>query len=537
MGTIAIKKFGGISPKIPPRYLPNEMAQEAYNCDLSKGSLRPMKDVGASILRFTTQYIPKTIYRFGQDITSDTEYWFVWDKDVDVCRGQINGDTSEWTFYTGDDYPKATYAKIATAGKPYPFESRPMGMKQPTEKLVGTVAGKEDDTETKESRIYTWTWVNEEAGFSMESAPAPASPRFDVRSSQTVDLTGFPAAIGGFYNATHKRIYRSTEGEFLFVDEIPATQTTYTDKVVSDSLGELMPSALWDEPPEELKGLINLPNGMMAGFVGRDVYFSVPYRPYAWPEAYIQSVDYPIVGLGAIDTTLVVLTTGVPYFIQGTRPNSVAVVKSGLEQACVSKRSIASWGGLVIFASPDGLVQLSSSGSKILTESYFTRKQWNELKPETIHAYHHDNKYIAFHEGGGFVYDFLKGTFTLNNFKGNYFMCAFNDLLRDKLFICGNQKYLYVWQEGRELIYTWTSKKYTFPHVMGFSCAQVEAENYPVSLYLYMDGKLWFRKLVTSREAFRLAAKKGREIQFTLRSENEVFSIALGNSMRDLQNV
>ncbi|MCK7581114.1 MAG: hypothetical protein MZV65_39460 [Chromatiales bacterium] len=30
----------------------------------------------------------------------------------------------------------------------------------------------------------------------------------------------------------------------------------------------------------------------MAGFPGRDIYFCEPYRPYAWPVEYMQSIDY-----------------------------------------------------------------------------------------------------------------------------------------------------------------------------------------------------------------------------------------------------
>ncbi len=116
-----------------------------------------------------------------------------------------------------------------------------------------------------------------------------------------------------------------------------------------------------------MKGLINLPNGIMAGFEGRDVYFCEPYRPYAWPAAYQQTVDYPVVGLGRLDTSLVVLTKGAPYLISGSAPGYMTVVKADLEQACVSKRSIVSMGSAVFYASPDGLVALAASGSRVLT--------------------------------------------------------------------------------------------------------------------------------------------------------------------------
>ena len=533
---INVSIFGGVAPKIPPRYLEENMAQEALNCDLKRGSLNPINGLSNLILSLDINDSAKTIYRFGQDTKDEKRYWFAWDKEVNVCRGQISGDTSEWTFYTGDGPPKATYARIATTSLPYPFASRRLGLKRPTEIITGSVQGDADPIQTKTGRTYTWTWVNQEAGLTMESAPAPASPIYELTNEQTVSLTGFPTSIGGLYHVTHKRIYRSTDSEFLFVAEIPATQEDFLDDVVSDSLGEAITSGLWDEPPEDLRGIVNLPNGGMSGFIGRDIYFCVPYRPYAWPESYIQSVDYPVVGLGVMDTTMAVLTTGVAYFIQGSQPDAMTVVRSDLEQACVSSRSIVSWGGVVLYASPDGLMMISPRGSNMVSENFFTREQWNDLNPETIHAYHHDNKYLAFWENesgkAGFVYDLLAKRFTFHDIKSD---SCFNDLLFDKLFVCqGNE--IFSWNGGDKKEYLWKSKKYTFPHVMGFSCAQVEAEEYPIFLSLTIDGEYWYTKEVVSREAFRLPARHGREITFSLRSDKEVFSASLGQAMQDLQS-
>ena len=126
----------------------------------------------------------------------------------------------------------------------------------------------------------------------------------------------------------------------------------------------------------------------MAGFSGRDVYFCDPYHPHAWPENYIQTVDFPVVGLGRMDTTLAVLTKGTPYLIQGTHPANMSIVKSDLEQACVSKKSIVSLMGGVVYAAPDGLMLLSPGGSRIVTESLFDFSQWQAFfKPESIHAF------------------------------------------------------------------------------------------------------------------------------------------------------
>ena len=52
--------------------------------------------------------------------------------------------------------------------------------------------------------------------------------------------------------------------------------------------------------PEGAEGLIALPNGMCAAFVGKTLCLSVANRPHAWPESYQKYTDAPIVALAAV---------------------------------------------------------------------------------------------------------------------------------------------------------------------------------------------------------------------------------------------
>lgn len=538
MPALTIKSFGGIAPVVPPRYLADSQAQTALNCPMWNGSLQPLADTGSSVYALTKSGTPQTIYRFGQDNPSDTEHWLHWTSDVDVARGQIAGDTSEWTFFTGDGAPKATYNSIALSGTDYPTVSRPLGLPAPTQAAIAAVTGALDETELVETRVYTYTFVNKESGREIESAPAPASNNVDVRTSQSVSLTGLASVPAGGYVVTHRRIYRSTSGTFLFVAEIPVANTTYSDTVDADDLAEQLPSLNWSEPPSTLSGLTNLPNGMMAGFVGRDIYFCEPYRPHAWPVDYSQTIDYPVVGLGRMDTTLAVMTTGSPYFVQGTHPTAMAVVKSDLEQACVSKRSIVSHGGAVFYASPDGLMMLSSGGSRVVTDNLFSFKQWQAFfKPESIHAYQQDNQYIAFYDNGsqqgGFIYDMRSQNFILHDI---YATAGFQDLQRDKLFVASADGSVRVWASGAVKNFTWRSKKFTMPKPLSFGWAQVEAEAYPMTMKVLADGVVVREHTVTSRNPFRLPVQVGRDYELEVSGTNEVFSIAVAHSASELRD-
>ena len=61
---------------------------------------------------------------------------------------------------------------------------------------------------------------------------------------------------------------------------------------------------------------------------------------------------------------------------------------------------------------------------------------------------------------------------------------------RDKLFLGYSDRTLKVWQGGDNQDYTWKSKKYTMPQIMGFSCAQLESEAYPMVVKVIADDKV-----------------------------------------------
>lgn len=531
MAVISIRSFGGVSPKVPPRFLKDSQAQVADNCDVFRGSLSPMKGVGASV--DTVAGGSQTIYKFGQDSTDATAGWLAFTDDVDIARSQIAGDTEEWTFYSGDGKPRAIRAGATSS----PIL---LGVVAPTTELIATAGTEPDNADelAQETRVYTYTYVYKVGAREFESAPAPAALSVDVVAGQSVVLSGFATPPTG-YTATHVRVYRSTAGTYLFTTELTLATALggYTDTVDPELLAEELPSLFWLTPPDALAGLRNLPNGMMAGFVGRDVYFCEPYVPHAWPDAYRQTIDYPVVGLGNIDTTLVVLTKGTPYIIQGSHPDSMVIIKAELEQACVAKRSIVSMNNAVLFASPDGLVSISNSGSNIVTQNVYTRDQWNSLiKPDSVVAFQHDNKYIGFYDNGtttgSFVFDFTSGQFSKND---TYATAGFNWLQGDTLYILQSGS-IVPWNEGSDLTYTWKSKVFTMPRPLPMACAQIEAETYPLTCKIHVDGVLSHTQTVTSRLPFRLPPILGRDWELEVIGTSEIFSAAISQSMQELAN-
>lgn len=525
---LLLQAFGGIAPSVNPRYLKDSAAQTALDISVAYGTLRPIADLNDTGYTDVGGVGTQTIYPVRME--SGSPVWLAWDEPVDVVRSQIAGDTYEWTHYTTADGPVSVFYDAGAVSAPLPM-GLPSPAAAPTVVVTGTAEG------VPETRYYVYTYIRDIGKHLVaESAPSAAASA-TVYPGQSVSVTIPAFADAGDYSITHVRLYRTAGGTYLYTDNqwaFTGASITQTDASNADSLNEELPSLLWAPPVSTLTGLTNMPNGIVAGFSGRDVYFSEPYKPYAWPVTYSQSLDHPVVGLGVIDTTLVALTTGVPFFLQGAHPDSIVVVKGQVEQACVSKRSIVSAAGSVIYASPDGLVSLSPSGADVLTQNVFTKEQWRSLNPSSMHAYQHDLTYIAFYSTtnpptqGALLYDIRSSQFS---FASIYAACGFASLTADMLFLKqADSTTLKAWAEGATRTGVWKSKQFTLPRISGFSLCRVEAEGYPITARIYADGVLVHTQTITSRKAFRLPAVTARDWEIELDLAYEVFLVALAQA-------
>jgi hypothetical protein len=249
-----------------------------------------------------------------------------------------------------------------------------------------------------EARTYVYTYVT---NYGEEGPPSPVSESYDILDGVEVLLEGLalPPTIG--YNITHMRIYRTASSEagteYQFVKEIELSTTVY-DAVPNRELAEILGTTSWDPPDPEMTGLIAMPNGMMAGFKGKTVFFCEPYFPHAWPPEYDQAIDHEIVGLAAIGNAVAVMTKGWPYILSGAHPRNASLRPIKVNQACVNKASIASDGDLVYYASPDGLVEISANGVRVATEDYLRKEDWQAYSPDTMVGSFHEGRYYGFYD-------------------------------------------------------------------------------------------------------------------------------------------
>ncbi|MBB3947053.1 hypothetical protein GGQ73_003017 [Rhizobium skierniewicense] len=375
MAKIVISAFAGEKPLILPRLLPETAATEAVGVRLDDGGLTPIN--GSLKTGSMIGGDDRTIYRHQNN-------WLSWPGIVDATPGPVAQDR---LYFTGDGVPK-----MRVGGTVYPLK-----VPRPTAGAVAAVTG--SGTGDVQSRTYVYTYVT---SFGEETAPSPGSPIIDWKPGQTVTLNGIEAPPAG-RSITLQRIYRSqtgSSGTYLYlIAERAASAANFVDNIAVDAFQEALPSAGWDEPPDALTGITSMPNGMMAAFVGRDVYFCEPWRPHTWPEKYVMSCDSDIVGLASIGSVLLVMTKANPYMMTGSHPDSMQSVKLEANFPCINPRGIVDLGFAICYPSNDGLISVKASGEvSLVTEQLFRRDEWQALSPQTAVGAQHGNIYLLFYD-------------------------------------------------------------------------------------------------------------------------------------------
>lgn len=407
----------------------------------------------------------------------------------------------------------------------------------------------DDITSNIETRVYVYTFVS---NLGEEGPPSPPSNLETVVVDSDVDITGFDTPSTTHRNITKFRIYRAITGtqdtDFLFVDEHTVVgagpQTTFTDDVVASALGEVLQTTTWDPPDANMEGLIALPNGMMAGFIGQTVCFSEPYFPHAWPPEYRKHVDYDIIGLGAVPNGVAVLTQGPAYLGMGDHPASISLQRYTASQACTSRQSIASTIDSVIYASPDGLASIGSNGFQLITDAYVQKREWQaSFAPTTIHGFWHDGKYFGLNTaGGGFVFDPSDPSIGLTTLSTTA-VSGFLDAESDKLYLLidgGSTRAVWEWDAnaGSPLTATWKSSRFVCDYPCNIGAARIVAETYPVTLSLYNDRgtTVVSSRSVTSSAPIRLPGGYLTDwFELQVAATGKVYTVHVAETLEELE--
>lgn len=537
MTAIFVNSFQGERPRIDPRHLPNEFAQTAKGCHFYHGNLSPLRqlaDAGSSVI-----FDAKTIFRYLN------EHWFAWNVDVDAVNSPIANDPWQRVYYTGDSYPKVTNNAIFS-GNNMPVASYRLGVQAPEVPISGVVTESptdEIDPNDDEDRYYTHTFVT---GQGEEGPPGEASAKivllYPNEPGTFVTLALLPPESNQS-NITSRRIYRTSTGggtaDYLFVAELPISQSEFIDNMEDAELGAALETYDYERPPEDMFGLVSMANGILAGFTGNTVCFSKSYLPYAWPTDYQMTTEHNVVSRIAVGNSVAVLTEGYPYIFSGVTPESMAGQKIESNQACVSKRSAVVASGMVIYASPDGLVAISNSSAEVITDRIITKEQWQSFQPSTIEAYLQEGRYLAFYGAAldkCFIFDPTNGDF--RTFDATAY-CGFNDLLTDSLYL-SQGGFVNKWEASPGYMsFTWRSKEYRLSD-QSMSHVHVDGDDLDsVGIRVFCDKVEISHKTPGQLNSlsFRLPSNRGDSWEFELYGTGTVKSVIITDSANDIKRL
>lgn len=357
-----------------------------------------------------------------------------------------------------------------------------------------------DDPATQETRAYVYTYVNT---YGEEGPPSPPS-KITASLLQDIGVTVTRDAIGSYAPIKEIRVYRtptgSTMADYFYVGSIQVlgqvgTTFAFTDNVDEALLDETLASTNDYPPPVDLVGLMALPNGILCGWRGNELWFSEAYRPWAWPPAYVKPLPHAIVGGIEHGSGAVITTTGKPYLVSGVSPDAMTTAKLNVDQAGVSKWSIAVVDGACMYASHDGLVVLNGgSASLMASQRFFTREVWRQRVGAGLSGMRFsvwDGRLIVFHATGAFTpfmirMDEADGTMT--DLPGFTAACAFVSQLSDQCYYA-NGTGLYQFNGGAGQTAVWQSREVVLPRPSNFGAGQALVTG-AWTLEFYADGVL-----------------------------------------------
>ena len=367
-----------------------------------------------------------------------------------------------------------------------------------------------------EVRSYVYTYAS---FLGEESAPSPPSEPIAIRAGTPVPITTFAAPPTERRYIDRIWIYRANTGSedtaFQFVGELAVADIAsgFTDNIPNDELGEILETEGWDIPDANMRGLVAMPNGILAGFFDNVLCFSEPGFPHAWPPEYRQSLDFDIVGLEVFGNALYVTTQGKPYVVVGVHPLQMSARHVEIIQSCADKQSIVKSNDSILYCSFEGLIS-AGRGFVNVTEKHYTKEQWQKIvgpddaSGRTLRAWYFDGQYILLASYVGeagtitnrLIFDFRDDHLRISTFS-EPIVAAFADPETAELYYVvatGNQPAGSP-TAGQRMLLRWdyehpdadvatqfsegdyTTAQYPLPHPMALSCVRVQCRRAPTA--------------------------------------------------------
>lgn len=221
MVAFVVKNFGGEIPREDPRLLPDNMAVEAFNCDLQAGPLDGLPQP-QSIIALSADFPIRKAYRMPGPTASDPSVWMPLPSEFSsVVRSPLANDTLHayyWTNPPGVAYAGPwwnTYARVQAGGTYVPSANQHYNLgftsPDPAHKLTVTVTGGTypgwtiwgadivDRGRTASPGDWLEPGIVTDPAIPASGTPAPEQPIFavHVKSTSTTNQAILDGGVGG----------------------------------------------------------------------------------------------------------------------------------------------------------------------------------------------------------------------------------------------------------------------------------------------------------------------------------------------------
>lgn len=469
MSNVSLTRFGGEVPRLGKEVLPDNAASIAANCLLLSGELRGL-------------HTPVGLYEFvsGGTITRAFSlpaagiYPATWigftEPSTNFLKGPLVNDAWDRYYISSDvDEPRMTTRDDIEAANP----DFTLGIPAPTNTMTvtpGTGIGK------TVTRAYVYTLVSPYGEEGPVSEPVIAEGPDDATWALANMDTSLPAGDRPSITGWSKRIYRTVTGvsgtaayHFVYEETNFSGLSSYNDSNATDdvALNDTCESFYWQPPPSTLRGIVAHPSGFLVGYDGRDIYFSEPYRPHAWPPGYVLSTEHDIVGLGVFGNSVAVMTTGFPYIISGSHPGAMVSIKHNASEPCLSTKSIVEMPFGVYYASQNGLQLLTAGGVQNATQQLITRDEWEtQYDLSTLAAARYNDYYIGFYtDTDGFMFAPSEPNAVFTQLRDHWNIDSLQTDTETGKTVVLKDNVVSEWNhpQGESKLYTWKSKRFVLP--------------------------------------------------------------------------
>ena len=548
MTTLSIRKFNGEIPRLPADRLPEDAAQTAINCEFSHGELRPLKGLGAHYTVAAAAQPCRALF------TRDGINFYAWNMPTRAYLHPTIDDTADRMIYhtQGGGLKVATLAgmKAINLQPGPPATAFDLGVTAPVAPSVTLGAAGEGEIETVALvAVAVNIWGEESA----PSAPVIFDKRIGQQATYTV--AHMPTAGQQALQGIHfYRTYPSLEGtaDYFLVNPTPAAISggvaSYIDLTSAPASTTTLTSTAWDAPPAVPSNLTYVGNGFFVVGAGKDLVFSEPYRPHAWP--YRMTLPHGIVGVVAIEGGILVTTQAQCYLVSGAHPTQMSQQLLPVEQAGWSSSAMARIEGAAIFASNDGLVSVYGGQPSLKeSQSLFMRADWRSRYGNArlnMRLAHHDGRVLGLIDPSYPIASTAEAfLLRLDEAAGAYCRLDVGEPLfnaavsgtTDQLFVTMEDGFAEFAASNTGLSYEWHSGERLFPAPINFACGVVDAVG-TAALTVFADGVLRATVAISGRTSFRLpGGARAYRWSVKLTGTATIREVSLAQSFSELRSV